>query len=286
MGNPLATVQWAARNEEIEELIHQGESVTFHEMAQGFEAEVKELRSANASFVWKVWNKQSKPRVDVQYHLLQILAERGIAVSRPLGWGKDADCNPVLLTTFDGTSIRKANPKKVTELAKLLSAIHRIGIGTEIDSFLPSYEFKSYFFAEADQYEPIDQALHAILPQAGLRRDAIIHGDYHLNNIVENGERLTVIDWTNVQRGDARYDFAWSLVLMRIYLSERNAALFRSAYLEENPMEREELEAFEALGILRWLFLMKRGGTFRKADTIKRVKGLIQDNGWLDPSLL
>ncbi|WP_214630780.1 phosphotransferase enzyme family protein [Paenibacillus agaridevorans] len=286
MGNPLASVQWAEKNEEIDALILLGEKLTVHDMVQGFEAEVAEVRSENTSFIWKVWNKQSKPRVEVQFTLLKILAAQGISVSRPLGWGEDAHSNPVLLTTFDGMSVQKVNPKKVRELAKLLAAIHRAGSEAERHSVVPKYDFKSYFFAEADQYENLDKSLNAIIPHAGLRQDVIIHGDYHLNNIVEDGERLIVIDWTNGQWGDARYDFAWSFVLMRIYLSERYAAMFRSAYLEENPMEQEELEAFEALGILRWLFLMKRGGTFRKADTIKRVKGLIQGNSWLDQSLL
>ena len=43
--------------------------------------------------------------------------------------------------------------------------------------------------------------------------DYFFHGDFHLGNIVEVDERYMVIDWTNGQLGDSRYDFAWSLTL-------------------------------------------------------------------------
>jgi hypothetical protein len=81
--------------------------------------------------------------------------------------------------------------------------------------------------------------------------------------------------------GDSRYDFAWSLILLKIYISERYADVFRTAYLLENDMDQEELEIFEAWACLRWILLNRRGSTPKGPNTTKRVKSLIADNRFL-----
>ena len=98
---------------------------------------------------------------------------------------------------------------------------------------------------------------------------------------MEKNDRYTVIDWTNGQLGDPRYDFAWSFTLLKIYVSEQSAYVFRSAYLLENDIPQKELEVFEALACLRWLVLNRSGGVPNDPNTIKRVRALLTNNLFL-----
>lgn len=264
-------------------MLEEGDALAAFAMDQGFEAEVVKLAntgSPNRSLVLKVWNKSSRPDIGKQFLLLRVLSERGVSVSVPYGWGRNKNDHPVLLTSWDGMPVSKADKKTATDFAMLLASIHRLDNSEIGKNNLSDYDFRGYFFAEAGEYDDLDHALHAIVPLAGMRRDNVIHGDFHLNNIVEDGGRLTVIDWTNAQWGDRRYDFAWSYILMKLYVT-RYAGIFRSAYLSELPLDEEELEAFEALAILRWVFLKRRGGTPSRPDTALRVQALKEGNRYL-----
>ncbi|QHW35005.1 aminoglycoside phosphotransferase family protein [Paenibacillus rhizovicinus] len=271
------------KNERLDELLGRQDAVTVHPMEQGFEAEVMLIRSAEERYVLKVWNKSSKPDIRFQYCLLNALFERGISVSRPLGWGTDPNGHQVLLTTFDGKSVNKANKRKMTDIARLLSSLHRIDVEDLGDIRLPRFDFIDYFFPGASEHADIAEALSSIVRKTPMKQERLIHGDFHLNNLVEdeNG-RCAVIDWTNGQLGDPRYDFAWSVTLKSIYVSDRLAAAFRSAYLSANELEPEELAAFEALACLRWILLYRSGGAPGGPEQVAKVNRLMANNAWLN----
>jgi streptomycin 6-kinase len=138
-----------------------------------------------------------------------------------------------------------------------------------------------YFFPGVKEHDDLNSALISLVQIIQIKQDRIIHGDFHLGNIVEKNDRYTVLDWTNGQLGDSRYDFAWSLTLQKIYISHVHARVFRSAYLLENNIQQEELEVFEALACLRWILLNRNGGVPKRPNTIKRVQGLITNNSFL-----
>lgn len=251
-------------------------------MNHGFEAEVIKISSDKESFVLKTWSKSSKPDIQFQYHLLNALFERGLSVSRPVAWGIDPNGDKVLLTTFDGGPVLKLNGKKMADIAKILSSIHRIHM-EEIEQIqLPKYDFIGYFFSGVREHPDLAQALDALVQKTPITQGHIIHGDFHMANFLEDNGRYTVIDWTNGQLGDPRYDFAWSLALIRIYVSDRNADAFRNAYLLEDEIDLEELEAFEALACLRWLLLNRSGGTPKGPSTMGKVKSLVMNNRYLN----
>lgn len=281
MGTPIGTVEWLEKNEKLNELLKQETALTTHEMKHGFEAEVIKISSDEESFVLKTWSKGSKPDIQFQYHLLNALFERGLSVSRPVAWGIDPNGDKVLLTTFDGGPILKLNGKKMADIAKILSSIHRIRVEELEQIQLPKYDFIGYFFPGVREHPDLAQALEALVEKTPITQEHIIHGDFHLANFLEENGRYTVIDWTNGQLGDPRYDFAWSLALINIYVSERNAEAFRNAYLLENEMDREELEAFEALACIRWLLLNRSGGTPKGPSTMSKVKSLVMNNRYL-----
>lgn len=278
---PISTVNWLEHNEIMDDLLQQEERLTLHTLDQGFEAEVVRLGTKQESYVLKTWSKNSRPDVQFLYRLLSALSKRGIAVSKPVGWGLDPSGHQVLLTSFDGTPAYQINDETMKELAKILAQIHHIQV-EELESIqVPKYPFTDYFFSEVEGHSDINHAITALLPKAVIKQDCIIHGDFHLGNIVEQDGCYTVIDWTNGQLGDARYDFAWALILLRLYVSEHYADVFRSAYLLEMDLEQEELEVFEAWACLRWLLLSRRGSAPTGPDIMKKIKSIINRNRFL-----
>jgi aminoglycoside phosphotransferase (APT) family kinase protein len=251
-------------------------ALSVEDMKQGYEAAVMKINSDLGRYVLKTWSKGSKPDIRFQYRLLNVLHERGLAVSRPVGWGIDPAGNHVLLTTYDGTAIDRLNDKKLADIANILSQIHRTR-AEEIPD-LPKYDFIGYFFPGISSHPDLHEELVPLVREAGLKQDRLIHGDFHLNNLVEDNGRYAVIDWTNGQLGDPGYDFAWSLTLKRLYVSERHAKAFRSAYLSVNELPREELERFEAIACLRWLLLNRSGGAPGGSNTIVRMRSILQAN--------
>ncbi|MEK8126472.1 aminoglycoside phosphotransferase family protein [Paenibacillus filicis] len=275
-------MNWVDTHQTLDHLLNQEDRLTVHPMEQGLEAEVVKICSDQESFVMKTWNKSSKPDVRAQFHLLNALSERGISVSRPVGWGIDPNSDTVLLTTFDGTPIRNVDEDKIKAVAEILSSIHRIRIEEIGPVPIPKYDFIGYFFAEASEHADIHEALTALIPIAQIQQDRIIHGDFHGSNIVEDHDRrYTVIDWTNGQVGDPRYDLAWALILQKIYASERVADVFCSAYLAESDMQQQELEVFEVLACLRWVLLYRSGGVPLEPATKDIVQSLLMNNSFL-----
>ncbi|TCP29072.1 phosphotransferase family enzyme [Scopulibacillus darangshiensis] len=251
-------------------------------MDHGFEAEVMKICSNKDSFVLKVWNKNSKPDIGFQYRLLKVLFERGLSAPKPLGWGINPNGDKVLLTTFDGTPVLKVNEKKMTEIATILSRIHHMHVKEIGKIQLPRYDFVDYFFPGVRENPDIFHALNALVQTTQIKQEHVIHGDFHLQNILEKDGGYTVIDWKNGQLGDPRYDFAWSLTLKKIYVSERLANVFRSAYLLDHAIQLRDLELFEALACLRWILLNRIGGVPKGHVTRDRVKVILSKNPFLN----
>lgn len=277
MSAVLASVDWVGKSKSLAVLFGQEDSFIVFPMKQGFEAEVVRLHSdAYGSYILKIWNKHSRPDVSFQYRLLSVLFERGISVSRPLGWGVMPGGAQALLTAYDGISVDPLNPEKMTAIAGILAELHQLNPNDIVGLNLPHYDFVGYHFQGLDGHDDIAAALQSILPKVQMKQERIIHGDFHPENIVEDGERYTVIDWTNGQLGDPRYDFAWSYFLLRLYLSEQHAHHFRTAYGKAaHEVPQQELDRYEALGILRWMLLNRNGHVLAKPEVLQHLSRII-----------
>ncbi|MFC4598696.1 phosphotransferase family protein [Cohnella hongkongensis] len=272
MSIPISDIRWTDGTEALDKLLGEAGALTVHRMNQGFEAEVARIDSREGRFVLKIWSEGSRPDVGCQYRLLTALGERGIAVPKALGWGMTPDGHQALLTAYGGEGVAKANAATMTRLAFLLADIHRIPIEAIGNVELPRRELVGYFFPGIEAHPDLGEALHRLLACVSGVPERIIHGDYHLQNIVEQNGELTIIDWTNGQAGDYRYDFAWSLVLLRLYSSERLAAAFRTAYLKENPIPEKDLRLFEGIAFLRWMLLYRSGAVPLLPATLARAR--------------
>lgn len=278
----MREINWVEKSETLELLLEQETTFQVVPLDSGLEAEVAKIVTATADYVLKVWNKESKPDVQMQYQILNELYAHGRKVSKPLGWGTDRKGYPILLTSYDGTSVQKIDQPKLMKLAKMLMDIHKFPMDGLNEFGLPSYDFISYFYPRIDEFPDIQRPLMELVQRANMKQECVIHGDYHLGNILEHENELTVIDWTNVQLGDPRYDMAWSIILMWIYVSERRASFFRAAFCAENRYEADELELFEAIACLRWVLLSRVDHPPIRKNTISRVRSILKSNTYLN----
>ncbi|RAR41114.1 aminoglycoside phosphotransferase family protein [Paenibacillus sp. MDMC362] len=282
----LREIIWLEKSETLELLLEHEPAIQVIPLESGLEAEVAKIVTSSADYVLKVWNKASKPDVQMQYRILNALYSHGRAVSKPVGWGTDRNSNPVMLTSYDGTPVQIVNQSKLVKLAKTLMDIHKLPLDNLNGFGLPRYDFVSYFYPRMDEFPDLQHPLMELVERAHMKQECIIHGDYHLGNVLEHENELTVIDWTNVQIGDPRYDIAWSIVLMSIYVSEKQASFYRAAFCTENRCEADELELFEAIACLRWVLLSRVDHPPIRKDTIARVRSILKSNTYLNFTFL
>ncbi|RRJ65185.1 aminoglycoside phosphotransferase family protein [Paenibacillus oralis] len=254
-------------------------------LSPGLEADVVKVESGNGSYVLKIWNKSSKPHIENQHKLLSELYNRGISVSKPYGWGVDADNNQVLLTSYDGMPVSKINKNKLKNLARMLAEVHKFRLNDNDSLLIPRYDFIHYFFPSIETHEDLNRTLMNVINMTELGQNSLIHGDYNLGNIVEEQERYTIIDWTNGQLGDPRYDIAWSVFLMKIYAGERNGEIYHSEFLGLTDYRADDLRIFEAIACLRWILLNRISSLPKGPSTMKRVKKIVQNNSYLKEHL-
>jgi len=286
MNDLFASIEWQETTPILNNLLTSRSKLTFNPLSPGLEADVVKITQGEKYFVLKVWNKQSKPDILRQYRLLEALHYQGIRVSEPIGYGRTEAGDSVLLTRFHGDAVTKVSPSIFKKIAAVLADIHRLPPDELEGRALPRYDFVEYFFSGIEAFPAMKEELIRLVASADMKMERIIHGDFNLGNILEVNGQYTVIDWTNGQLGDPRYDLSWTCLLLRIYLSESKSLTFLYKYQEELPIETGELEIFEALACLRWLLLDRIDGVPKQADTMKKVRKIIRDNRFLNESVL
>ncbi|MHA7966374.1 aminoglycoside phosphotransferase family protein [Paenibacillus sp. CAU 1782] len=252
----------------------------------GLEAEVVIVETNTGKFVLKLWNKESRPDISRQYKLLNLLDRQGINVSKPYGWGVDGQGNQALLTEFGGNPPAKLDKVKIKNLAKLLTDIHTFNTEEIEPDLIPAYDFASYFFPSLNEHEDLAQIFRQALDVAQMTSNALIHGDFNLGNVLEQGDRLMVIDWTNGQMGDARYDMVWAHFLITVFAGERIGNSFGKALQELVPLKPETYSAFQALACLRWLLLSRISDLPKGEGIEKRIRSIVLSNEWLSEDII
>lgn len=89
----------------------------------------------------------------------------------------------------------------------------------------------------------------------GCEKPSATHQDFHPNNILIQADGTgVVIDWTNFEVTDRRFDIAWSLVLANAYEGAAVRNLFLENYEQQNGAPLENIGIFEAFASVRRLF--------------------------------
>jgi aminoglycoside phosphotransferase (APT) family kinase protein len=285
MNDLIDNIDWKEIDDNFEILLeNHGVARNIIPLDSGLEADVFKITIMDSEFVLKVWNRKSKPDISIQYKLLKCLHNKEIVVSKPFGWGIDGNHNRVLLTGFNGVPVSKVNKTNLHEIADILIDIHKLDGFENLQ--LPKYDFEKYFFPGIEKQNDIKDLLNRLVSIANMEQKCVIHGDFNLGNILESEGGYTIIDWTNVQLGDPRYDIAWSTILIWFYLSERNYDIYRSCFLTKYRISEEELEIFEAVACLRWILLNRIANLPKHKDTKLSVKNFLKKNKYLNEGLL
>ncbi|GAB6926263.1 hypothetical protein JCM10914A_02460 [Paenibacillus sp. JCM 10914] len=286
MNDPISSIRWIERRPELGMLLENHDQVMYTALEAGLEAEVIKLDAPIGSYVLKIWNKSSKPSIERQYKLLEVLHHHDLPVSLPVAWGIDSEQNQVLLTTYDGTPLAKLSPAIIRKLVEMMSSIHQVPLSDIEPELAPTFDFIPYFYPSIEHHADLFQLLVQLVERSELKQDVLIHGDMNLGNVLVHEGAYSIIDWTNGQRGDARYDIAWSLLLIRIFVGERYGSLYYKAILEEYPYSAEELARFEAMACIRGLLFYRAKAIMFSKDTLRIMKDILRSNPFLHEGLL
>ncbi|MGN7413945.1 aminoglycoside phosphotransferase family protein [Paenibacillus sp. SAF-068] len=286
----LSQINWIELDERIQQMIEQ--DVQIMPLPPGLEASVMRIEMEDQRYVLKVWDKDSKPDIAKQYRLLCKLYQSGIRVSKPYGWGLDKEQNQLLLTSYDGEPVTQLTQTKLTYLAERLMEVHRYPVNEagagEDGEYIFKTDFVEYFFPQIELHEDIHEHLTNLIQQVQIRQECLIHGDYNLGNVLELHGHYTIIDWTNGQYGDPRYDRAWSVFLITIYNGESYGEMYRAqlAPAANDVYTLEEEQIFGAIACLRWILLRRVGGVPMGPDVMERVHSMAVHNPYLNEHLL
>lgn len=286
MNDPINRIKWKARSGIFDLLFRQNGSLSVMPLAGGFEADVCRIVIDGSSFVLKQWNKIIQPDVESQYNLLDALFNRGFPVPQPLAWGMDQEGYPALLTSFNGEPIPKVDQPLLAIFAGKLSEIHKIHLADLAAPKLQKPDLVSYFYPRIELHPDLHVLLMQLVESSNMKQDRLIHGDFNLGNILEEAGKYTIIDWTDGQPGDPRFDIAWSVMSASIYAGPEHASFYRSAFQVETNYTTDELELFEAIACIRWLLINRLVDLKEGEDTIARVKGILRDNVYLSERLI
>jgi hypothetical protein len=280
-------VDWVELTDRLRSFM-QRDAVT-EPLTGGYEADTMAVIWDTDKVVLKVWNKDSRPDVAYQFRLHARLRNIGIRVPAPLGWGNTREGYQVLAASHEGQPIQNVTLPVVSELAELLRSVHRIA-HESLDLQLPQYDFIAYFFPRIEEHADLHEAVKRLTDLAAMRQDCLIHGDYNMGNVLANAGGYALIDWTNAQLGDARYDAAWASYLLRIYIGDEFGTWFKEAYLTiyEEKVAQAELSwsLFESIACLRWLLLDRVAGLSPTEEMVARIHAFIRDSSYLDDGLL
>lgn len=280
MENRLADINWMEKSGELDRLL-QAAKVTIMPLNGGLEADAMQLILNDEQVVMKTWNKQSRPDVAKQYRLLKHLHRHGVPVSKPLGWGMDSEGHAALLTSFDGTPLAKLNKAAIVRLAHMISAVHQFPVEQLENGLLERYDFVDYFYPGIRQHPDLHSLLQELVAAGRIKQERLIHGDVNLGNVLELQGKLTIVDWTNGQLGDPRFDMAWAIALLHIYVGPRYGTMLRAACLAQSGYTADELELFEAIACIRWLLLHRLAYVPSSKGILSKVTSYIESNAHL-----
>lgn len=278
----LKDIKWQCKYDSLNQWIEDS-SYSIEQLHSGMEGDVYKLTRPldELAVVCKIWNRTSKPDPVKQYRLLQHLSHYDIPVSEVYGCGTDNSGNPLLVTSFDGFPLVENEGHDINTFANLLVDIHKISV-IDLGLIIPEKDIVfdklvQYFFPMINQHNDIKKVINFITHNLKPNKLTLIHGDYNLGNIVHVQGRYCIIDWTNAQISDSRYDFAWASFLIKIYNNDELYQSFKESYLRERLVEPEEYEYFEIMAFLRWVLLSRIADIPMRENTQKRIRQFKED---------
>ena len=172
-----------------------------------------------------------------EYQLLQALGRSALPVAKAVALIETHE-PPFLLCSRISGAPRFASddlPGFCRQLAATLSAIHALAIKPK---FLPRLD--DGLAGDIGAGPKIEPKLRSALAKAGpgivRNRDALLHGDFWLGNLLWQGERLSgIIDWEDAMLGDPLADLGKSRLELLWALGGHAMRLYTRHYLALKP---------------------------------------------------
>ncbi len=209
---------------------------------------------------------------------MKLLHETGFPVPEVLFHTPDAFHKPAVIMEFiEGVPLAQAfeyltehqTDAMKHECVELFVRLHTLDVTSFLTPDLPASTFDDRFWfiqglmqqAERiisgplkEPFAPVMDWLRDHKQNAPCERPSITHGDYHFRNVLcSSDSKLVVIDWTNWQIGDYRYDLAWTLLLLSTYGYPDLAENFLESYERISGQPVEQLEYYEVIAATRRL---------------------------------
>jgi aminoglycoside phosphotransferase (APT) family kinase protein len=126
-----------------------------------------------------------------------------------------------------------------------------------VDQFLAMLYGAAQDYPALDGLAPLFQWLETRRDGVPCPRPAPVHWDLHPGNVLLCPDgRAVVIDWTQIQVSDARFDLGWTLLLTGVYAGEPLRDRFLAEYQRIAGAPVEQLEFFEVAACVKRLGTM------------------------------
>lgn len=176
---------------------------------------------------------------------------------------------------IDGPSVAQAlanaaNPLIARSLfanyVQLLVDLHRLELGASLSNPFKTgnpYAFIDYHLKlmrqtgeryQLSDFAPVLAWLEGHRYSVPTERIVVTHNDYHPNNVLMDSDgSFKVIDWSNAQAGDPRYDIGWTWLLHKTYDHPETADEFTAIYSAFAEQELDQMGYFYVLAAVRRL---------------------------------
>jgi aminoglycoside phosphotransferase (APT) family kinase protein len=173
------------------------------------------VQTRSGTFALRVFPPGRTAQMEREIAVMQCAADAGISVPRLYATGVWHDRAALLLAWVPGRPLYEAlrtQPWRAWSLGCLFGVQHAAIHAVTAPSVLR--EQPDAWIAWAGDNAA---SVQAHLKRLDLRRDALLHLDYHPLNVMTDGARITgVLDWTNARAGDPRADTARTLTILRL----------------------------------------------------------------------
>jgi aminoglycoside phosphotransferase (APT) family kinase protein len=123
-----------------------------------------------------------------------------------------------------------------------------------VDLFLGILQDMRAHFPDLGTFLPIIEWLEARRDEVPCPRPAPIHWDFHPGNLILNpSDNIKVIDWTQIQVSDPRFDLGWTLLLAGAYSGDNVRAFILQEYKRLSGSKVENLGFFDVANAVKRL---------------------------------
>lgn len=221
-----------------------------------------EVFSLDGNRISKLFHpKISDEMIEREASAARLAASLGIPTAAPMKEIRTAGLRALIYPRISGRPMldeMRRKPLSTRRLLRGMTGLHRQIYSQRVNSLRSVKSVLETDIVYGPAPKQIQQAAvrHLATLDDG---DSLLHGDFHIGNILVDGPRLTVIDWAKAAMGAPAADAVRAEMLMRFGDGPSDAItnVWRDwaarAYRQEIAMAEEQLAAWRPVVALAWL---------------------------------